>query len=508
MSEEPATTPTPGEVNPPPLEAGTPGGTQRILDHHAAADASQAETGNVRRTVTEAIELASGRGEDLRDSATDRLVERLTALETATGAAEHRRDEVAAALLAAIDERLEKVLAGTARTVEAADASRRAELDALLGSLTDTVDLRGRDTDRLVERLTALETATGAAEHRRDEVAAALLAAIDERLEKVLAGTARTVEAADASRRAELDALLGSLTDAIDALAHAEGRIDALAGAHVGEARAVEDRVARLLTEVGERAEAAVDRSRAHIAEGQLALGARFGQMAADLLTAIQAATGDHATTLATSIDQLRVASNQQSAALLDAVHRSREQTGEVERSSLDALLLEVVAGRHDQLRAVEAVAARIDEVGPLVARALLAEVERAARAASAAEDAAVGATELTAERFARLEAAIGDRTGGAEAPAIEEAWREIRTLHASVCATIQEGARAAEVTANDVRSLRDRITPHLVALGEATARRVEADQAGFDAVLARMDQLFPTRQPGRPEPAIGDRSG
>ena len=458
MSEEPATTPTHGEVEP-PLEAGRPGGAQRILDHLAAADATR---------TADAV----------------RLLDRVTALASMV-----------------------------ARSVEAsqteADSVRGAVAEAIERSSGRAEDLRGSDTDRLVEQLTILETAAAAAaERRRDGQAAALLAAIDERLEKVLTGTARTVEAADAARRAQLDAMIGPLTDAVDSLAHAEGRIDALAGAHVGEARAVEDRVARLVTEIGERAEAAIDRSRAHIAEGQVALGDRFEHVAADLLTAIQTATGDHATTLATSIDQLRVTSSQQSAALLDAVNLSREQASEVERARLDALLVEVVAGRHDQLQAVEAVAARVDEVGPLVARALLAEVERAARAASAAEDAAIGATELTAERFARLEATMGDRTGGAEVPAIEEAWREVRTLHASVCAAIQEGARAAELTANDVRSLRDRITPHLVALGEATTRRVEADQAGFDAVLARMDQLLPTRRPGRPEPAIGERSG
>ena len=455
------TAPAPGEVGAPPLEAGRPGDAQPILDHLAAGDASRAD-----------------------DAA--RMLDRVTALASMV-----------------------------ARAVEAsqteADSVRGAVAEAIERSSGRTEDLRGGDTDRLVERLTALETAAAAAERRRDEQAAALLAAIDERLEKVLSATARTVEGADASRRAQLDALIGALTDAVDALAHAEGRIDSLAGAHVGEARAVEDRVAGLVTGVGEQAEAAVDRSRARIAEGQVALGARFEHLVADLLTTIHAVNSDLGTTLATSIDGLRAAGSGQSAALLDAVNRSRGEAGEVERAGLDALLIEVAAGRHDQLRAVEAVAARVDEVGPLVARALLAEVERAARAASAAEDAAVGATELSAERFARLELAIGERTGGAEAQAIEEAWREVRTLHSSVCAAIQEGARAAELTASDVRSLRDRITPHLVALGEATTRRVDADQAGFDAVLARMDQLLPTRPSlaeRTTEPAVGDRPG
>ena len=432
-----------------------------------------------------------------------------------SGDAQRILDHLATADAARLLDRVTGLATMVARTVEAsqveAESIRAAVAGAIERSAGRADDQRSTDTDRLVGRLEALEAGAAAAERRRDEQAAALLAAIDARMETVIRATDRAVEGADASRRVQLDSLVTSLTDAADALAHAEGRIDALARAHVGEARAVEDRVARLLGEAGERAEAAVDRSRAHIAEGQVALGARFEHVATDLLAAIQATTADVGATLATSIEQLRVTSGQQSAALLDALTHGRDQAGEVERSRVDALLVELVAGRHDQLQAVEALAGRVQEIGPLVARALLAEVERAGRAASAAEDAAVGATELIAERFAGLEAAVGSRTGGTEAQATEEAWREVRTLHASVCAAIQEGARASELTASDVRSLRDRITPHLVALGEATSRRIEADEAGFDAVLARMNQLLPTRPPreaGTTEPAVGDRPG
>jgi len=72
-----------------------------------------------------------------------------------------------------------------------------------------------------------------------------------------------------------------------------------------------------------------------------------------------------------------------------------------------------------------------------------------------------------------------------------------IDTSRDKVVGLAADGAHKSELAVLDIRGLRDRIAPHLEALAEATMRRAEADQAGFDAVLARLDQLLGTRPPG-----------
>ena len=128
----------------------------------------------------------------------------------------------------------------------------------------------------------------------------------------------------------------------------------------------------------------------------------------------------------------------------------------------LDELIDEQAAVRQAQLAAVDRVRSRVDELGPVVAQALLSEVERVVRSATAAE---------------------------------ADALADLRASQVAVREAVQVGVQKAELAALDIRGLRDRLTPHLVALAEATTRRAEADQAGFDAVLARLDTLLTARR-------------
>ena len=87
--------------------------------------------------------------------------------------------------------------------------------------------------------------------------------------------------------------------------------------------------------------------------------------------------------------------------------------------------------------------------------------------------------------------ATMADEVVQASGAAIDD----LRATQTVLREAVQDGAHKAELAALDIRGLRDRLTPHLVALADATTRRAEADQAGFDAVLARLDQLLTARQ-------------
>ena len=257
--------------------------------------------------------------------------------------------------------------------------------------------------------------------------------------------------------------------------------------------------MAALLIDVAERAERAVDRSRARIAEGQVALNGRIDSATSALHQALGEATDRLESGLVESVEGMRATGGHQDEALLEAltgsgrelaeglaevkaaiaaslpaeaVHRAElaeavqklQATVESLRqdSRLDVLIDEQTAARQAQLAAVDRVRSRVDELGPVVAQALLSEVERAVRSATANE---------------------------------AEALADLRTFQAATREAVQVGVQKAELAALDIRGLRDRLTPHLVALAEATTRRAEADQAGFDAVLARLDSLLTARR-------------
>ncbi len=591
------------------LEAARTGDTGRVLDQVAALEgpltrdaiARQAQLDDLRHTVAASIDQAVSRIETSHTTGAGRVAEQVGALAERAAADARHRDEQAAAMLDALDARLHSMhTAGT----EAAEAGEQ----------------------RLATRVEAVVT----------EHAQALVGRIDERtraitdLEALPGQVAAGVhDATTAALTAEVEPLVARLVDAVDGLAHEGGRIEALARGHAGEARAVEERVAALFTDLAERAESAVDRSRARIAEGQVALGGRFDSLIGEMLSAVAAAAERLDGRMAESAEGLRAAGGHQNGALLDAVNRTSQQLGEAlieirstliasgtelaergakaeQRSEvtaerldglraliesvrhdprLEALLVEQVAARDAQMTAIEAVSARIDEVGPVVARALLSEVERAARSASAAEEAVASlnpdalraaldeatesaAGEVTAagrrldetastladqvgqgvgalieaqsairEELARLRQSAGQASvarleeidqslaealaglGAAVAATRTEvlsvttralersaavaseaaqasglAIDDLRVTQAALREAVQDGAHKAEMTALDVRGLRDRLTPHLVALAEATTRRADADQAGFDAVLARLDQLLTGR--------------
>lgn len=606
--------------------AAVDGALERIEQARAADAANASQQGEeVSRRTVEAI----GQLEAARAADASRLLDQIATLASAlVSDAETRNaqaDDYRQAMTAAVDQAIAR-----------SEAGRTADTTRLLERF-EALDARTADTTRLLDRVDALDARTEAAVKRSDEHALALLAALDDRLQAVLVASAKAGEigaarlaeqvaatsvqqgrellagidertavladlgslpqrmasevgegAAGAVNR-QIEPLIARLTAAVDSLAHAEGRIEALARGNAGEARAVEERVATMLAEIGDRAETAVDRGRARIAEGQVALGTRFDGVVADLLTALQAANERLEAKVDGSIEQLKTTGGRQNGALLDAVTQSSQKLGDglvdvrtaliasgaaqtegrtqAERlvsavnegldglrstidalghdPRLDAIVVELMASRQDQLTAVETLTARIGEVGPLVARALLAEVERAARSASAAEEAVASlrpeslraalvdvagrsAEEIraAAERVDATVAALADQTierlslvaegqAGVRADLAEvmqaagTGMDDLRAVQAALRQVVEDGAHKAELAALDVRGLRDRLAPHLVAITEATTRRAEADEAGFDAVLARIDQLLALQdarlvrsdRSGRPNP-------
>jgi hypothetical protein len=588
------------------IEAARAADASRVLEQLAALEAPltrdaiarQGQLDDLRHTVASSLDQAVSRIETARAADATQLLDRITALVARAEGDAGRRDEQAAALVTAVDERLEALhLAGTQASEE-----REGRLAARLEALTTEHDqvLLGR-----IDQRTA---------------AIAELSAIPPMV------AAEVQNATAAALAAQVGPLVGRLVEAIDNLAHEGGRVEALARSHADEARAVEDRVAAMFVEVGERTELAIDRSRARTAEGQVALGGRFEATAGELLAALHAAAERLEARLTETTEGLRAAGGHQNGALLDAVTRSSHQLGErlaevraallatgteaaarvaeadqraeamIDRMEalrstveslrhdprLEELVVEQVASREAQLAAIDAVANRIDEMGPLVARALLSEIERAVRAANAAEEAVSSlrpdslraalsaATERAAEevravtrRFdeslAALAAQIGQQlaeladrqhrelaavtggAGGTPASRLDELDRslaealhelggvvaatrdelvsltaraldraaaaaddvarssgaaidDVRASQTALREAVEDGAHKAELAAIDVRGLRERLTPHLVALAEATTRRADADQAGFDAVLARLDQLLAPR--------------
>lgn len=445
--------------------------------------------------------------------------------------------------------------------------ARQAKVEDLSRTLSMTIEAverrmetaRAADVALLLDRIERLDVGSAAASRRSEDQAVALLAAVDERLQSVLAAGADAGDAGGAD---------------VTGLVQATARIEALASGNVEEARGVQSQVASMLDALAERTEVALDRSRARTAEGQVALSARFEGLRTDVLAAVQATSDRFEAAVKDGMNLLCAEGGQESAGLLAAVTRSAQQTGEglaelramlvaggsganarqvedgrlieavTERldaiggavdslshdARLDMIVLEVAAGRRDQRSAIETVSGRIDEVGPVVARALQSEVERAARSASAAEEAvmalnpealratlasfgaqtAEGARATTArldravaaiaelidERMTRIEQGqAGIRAQVVDtAQASEVTLHHLRAVQAGLREAVQDGAQKAELAAVDMRALRDRLTPHLVALAEATSRRADADQAGFDAVLARIDQLLGPR--------------
>ncbi len=551
------------------LEAARATDASRFLDQIAIlatalatdAEARKVQAKDYRQAVATAIDQAISRSEAGRAADTARLLERVAAVDSRAEAAVQRSDEHAVALLAALDDRLQAVLVASANAGEIGAAR-------LADQVAATSVQQGRELLARIDERTAVLDDLGSLPQRM---------------------AAEVGEGAAAALNRQVEPLVARLTAAVDTLAHAEGRIEALAHGNAGETRAVEERVALMLTEIGERAESAVDRGRARIAEGQVALGTRFDAVVANMLIAVKGATERLEAKVDASIEQLRAAGGHQNGALLDAVTRSSQQLGEglvdvrtalidsgtaqtegraeaqrlaatvsdgLDRLGskfdalgrdprLDAVVVELMASRQDQLTGIETLTARIAEVGPLVARALLAEVERAARSASAAEE-AVATLSPEALRAARVEvagnsadeiraaaqrvdatvAALADQTierlsavaegqAGIRSDVAEvlqasgTAMEDLRTVQAALRQAVEDGAHKAELAALDVRGLRDRLAPHLVAITEATTRRAEADQAGFDAVLARVDQLLALQdarlvrasRAGRPDP-------
>lgn len=651
------------------VEASHAAATERILDVVAAqareAEAHQTRAGEFHQTVTNAIEQAVVWVEGAVTTDGARILDQVAALEhpltrvfEQVAALEGPLTRDAIARQAQLDELRHTVASTIDQAVNRIEAGRATDASQLRDQIAGMVaraedDARRRDDQAVAllaavdDRLQALHVAGVQASKEREVSLAARLEAITAEHGQVLLGriderTAAITElaaippmvAAEVERATagalggQVEPLVARLVEAVDSLAHEGGRIEALARSHAGEARAVEERVTAMFVEVAERAESAVDRSRARISEGQVALGGRFEATVGELMSALQAAAERIETRLAETADGLRAAGGHQNGALLDAVTRSSQLLGEgltevraaliatgtesaarvaegdrraealadrIEalRSTvesmrhdprLEALVVEQVAARDAQLAAIQAVSARIDEVGPLVARALLTEVERAVRAANAAEEAvsslrpdtlraalsrasdrAAEEVEAATRRFDQAIAALAEQVGGqlsalahGQARAHDELAAIVRSPGASadrldqldrslaealgelggvVAATrvelvtltgraldrtsavadevartsgtaiedlrasqtvlreaVQDGAHKAELTAIDIRGLRDRLTPHLVALAEATTRRAEADQAGFDAVLARLDQLLAPR--------------
>ena len=434
------------------------------------AAARRAELDGMRDTLAAAVERIVGQVEAARAGGAAELVDQVTALAGRVEAEAQRREAQAAALLTTIDERLQSLhLAGV-------DAGQEQER-----RLSDRVATATAEQVRLVL-------------DRIDERTAPLVA-----LESVPALVAAEVQAATARALADqIGPLVAKLVEAGDGLAHEGGRIEALARAHAGEARAVEERLAAMLADVVERAEAAIDRSRARVNEGQVALHARFDAVMAELQSSVNASAERLEACVTEGVDVVRALSGHQNAALLDTVNRTSQQVREslaalraaVEDDGhdprIDALVLEQVASREAQLAAIEAVSARIGEIGPMVAHALLSEVERAVRAANATEEAVAG-----------LRVAVEggpDDGSAARLELLEQSLDDLRASQAALREVVETGTHKAELTAIDVRGLRERLAPHLVALTEATTRRADADQAGFDAVLARLDQLLAAR--------------
>ena len=482
-------------------EASRAADTARLLDQVAAlqrsptveAGALQDQIDEARQTITALLDQVTTRIEALHGPDAAALLEELSALAGRAASDVQRRDEQGEALVAAVDERLQSLHATTGQ-----EADARA--------------------DRLAERLEANN-----ANH-----AAAVLARLDERvagLATLVPEVAAQVNEATAAALSNYADQLGTrLQEATDAVTDQWGRIEALARARIDEARAAEERLAALLIDVAERAEKAVDRSRARIAEGQVALNARIESATSALLQALGDATVRLESGLVANVEGMRATGGHQDEALLEALegsgrelaeslaevkaaiaatapaqaaHRAElaeslaevkaaiaatapgeaaqraELAGAVEKlratveslrqdSRLDVLIDEQTAARQAQLAAVDRVRSRVDELGPVVAQALLSEVERAVRSATAVE---------------------------------ADALADLRASQAAVREAVQVGVQKAELAALDIRGLRDRLTPHLMALAEATTRRAEADQAGFDAVLARLDSLLTARR-------------
>ena len=127
---------------------------------------------------------------------------------------------------------------------------------------------------------------------------------------------------------------------------------------------------------------------------------------------------------------------------------------------------------------------------------------ERLGSAFGQVADRMESAVQATDDRLSRLEEASGALRDDLEqmASVTINAIEELRAVQSALRDAVEEGSRQAGVAANDVRALREHLGPHLAALIEATTRRADAEQAGFDAVLGRIDRLLHERErPGAP---------
>jgi len=417
---------------------------------------------------------------------TARVLEQVTALAAWAEADDPRRTEQTIALLDGVEERLLNLHATGAAASGASESRLTTHMEAVAARHAQEL------TDRIDERTAAMVELGGRAAAEIHDATAACLAG---QVEPVVAG----------------------LIEAIDTLAHEGGRVEALARGHVGELRAVEERVAAMFAEIAVQTDGAVASASRQIHEEMAEV--RSALLAAGLVPAASQGQADN------QINAL--------GASLETVLAAVEAIGRDPR--LEVLAAEQVAARQAQLDAVEALSGQIAEVGPVVARALLSEVERASRSANAAEEAVArlrpdtlravlneaaehaavevhaAAQRLDEAILALSDAQTGIRSQLAElatrtlerpaavtdevAQASETAIDDLRASQRALREAVQDGAHKAELAAIDIRGLRDRLAPHLVALADATTRRAEADQAGFDAVLTRLDQLLVGRE-------------
>lgn len=370
------------------------------------------------------------------------------------------------------------------------------------------------------------------------------------------------VEALEGAVRAEADARRAQTDDLRQALAvavaHAVAKVDQARGADA-------DRILEAVAGLSRPPEPDPQDLRVLVDELRQVLATAVDQIVGRVGAA--GATGadqllDQVAALADRVEAEAQRRDVQAAALLPtiderlhALHRAGVNAGEEQERRLEARLEAVtseqgerIVGRIDERTAtlatlesvpadvaaeVQAATARAlaDQVEPLVAKLaeaadglaheagrIKALVERAVRAASAAEEAVAGlrpddlraalagaadtaADEVraAARRLEEVLAAVAE--GSDDGPAdhlerLERSVADLRTSQAALRQVVEDGAQKAELASIDVRGLRGRLAPHLVALADATTRRAEADEAGFDAVLARLDQLLAPRQP------------
>ena len=131
---------------------------------------------------------------------------------------------------------------------------------------------------------------------------------------------------------------------------------------------------------------------------------------------------------------------------------------------------------------------------------------ERVGSALGQVGDRVESAVHEAGRRLSRVEEGIAAVQGDLEqmASLTINAVEELRATQSALRDAVDEGARQAALAASDVRALREHLAPHLDALIEATTRRADAEQAGFEAVLGRIDRLLARQEAEAGPPAAG----